>query len=534
MKLLWLHHLRVAFIAIIGSSVTLTLISGCSQAEAPQGETLLSETISPAPQEEKPASETVSPTPQVQVPTSELILPAEDDILPKSLQELNPVWTGDFEGMVKRRLIRALVVYSQRFYFIDAGVQRGIAYEQLVQFEQAVNKKLGTGNLKVQVLIIPVSRKNLIPALLAGYGDIALGNLTITPERQKLVDFSEPVYRDVKEILVTGPSAPPINSLNELPGQEISVRKSSSYYDHLVQLNQSFTAEGKPPIELKLVSELLEDEDLLEMVNAGMIPAIIVDSNKAQFWAQIFKKIVLRPDLAVHTGGQIGWAFRPNSPRLREVLKDFLQSQKQGTLMGNIFLKRYLRDTLWVKNATSGGEIGKLEPLAKYFQKYGQQYNFDWLLLAAQAYQESQFKQNLRSSAGAIGIMQVLPSTAADPNVNIPNITNTENNIHAGTKYLRFIADNYFNAPGLDQFNRTLFCFAAYNAGPNRMAKLRSRTAGAGLDPNKWFNNVERVVAAQVGRETVQYVTNIFQYYLAFRGVSELYERKSTEQVNQN
>ncbi len=505
-------HLKIMSLLIVVSSIASSVLSGCSQTKVSQVQNSASKTT----------------LPPKQVPTSEFVLPAEDDILPESLQKLNPVWVGDFEAMVKRRVIRALVVYSQRYYFIDAGVQRGIAYEQLVQFEQAINKKLGTGNLKVHVFIIPVSRDDLIPALLAGYGDIALGNLTITPERQKLVDFSEPVFRDINEILVTSASAVPVNSLNDLSGKEIYVRKTSSYYEHLVKLNQSLAKENKPLIELKLVSELLEDEDLLEMVNSGMIPAIIVDSNKAQFWDQIFDKIVLHPDIAIHTGGQIAWAFRQNSPQLSQEVNNFLQTQKQGTLMGNIFLKRYLRDTLWIKNATTGGEIGKLESLAQYFQKYGQQYNFDWLLLAAQAYQESQFKQNLRSSAGAIGVMQILPSTAADPNVNIPNITNTENNIHAGTKYMRFIADNYFKDANIDQFNLTLFCFAAYNAGPNRIAKLRSQTAQAGLDPNKWFNNVERVVSQQVGRETVQYVSNIFKYYLAFQAVSEIYEEKKT------
>lgn len=499
MKLVWAriwHQLRFVLILTLRISLTTTIIWGCASRDA-----------------------------------TERLLPEKEEILPESLQELDAVWTGDFEEMVKRRVIRALVVYSQRFYFIDAGIQRGIAYEQLKQFEEAVNKKLNQGPLKVEVLIIPVSRENLIPALVGGYGDIALGNLTITPERQKLVDFSEPLLTDVREILVLGSRVSSVKTVKELAGQEIYVRKSSSYYEHLVQLNKFLAAEHQPLIEIKPVSEKLEDEDLLEMVNGGIIPRIVVDNHKAEFWAQIFDNIVLRPDIALHTGGEIAWAFRKNSPELQEVVNDFLQSQKQGTMMGNILLQRYLRDKRWLKNPTSGGEIGKLANLAQHFQKYGRQYNFDWLMLAAQAYQESQFQPNLRSAAGAIGIMQVLPSTASGPNVNIANLYAPESNIHAGTKYMRYIADNYFADAEIDKFNRTLFCFAAYNTGPNRIAQLRVRTAQAGLDPNKWFNNVERIVSQEVGRETVQYVSNIFKYYVAFQGVSKLAQEKSLESL---
>ena len=139
-------------------------------------------------------------------------------------------------------------------------------------------------------------------------------------------------------------------------------------------------------------------------------------------------------------------------------------------------------------------------------------------MLAALGYQESQLNQNLKSDAGAVGVMQILPSTAKDKNVGIPNISELDPNIHAGTKYLRFMTDYYFaEDPGLDRFNRTLFAFASYNAGPARVAKLREEAAQMGLDPNKWFRNVEVVAAKRIGRETVQYVSNIFKYYVAYK-----------------
>ncbi|MCJ7541226.1 MAG: transporter substrate-binding domain-containing protein, partial [Desulfobacterales bacterium] len=208
---------------------------------------------------------------------------------------------GDFDEMVQHHTIRALVAYSKTFYFLDRGRQYGLSYEALKEFEKFVNKRLKTKTLKVQVVFIPVSRDELIPSLLKGLGDIAAANLTITTERQKQVDFSNPFASGVKELLVTGPSAPSINSIDDLAGKEIHVRRSSSYYESLIRLNTSFKKAGKSQMKLILADETFEDEDLLEMVNAGLIPMIVMDSHKAQFWKQIFDNITVHPDIAVRT-----------------------------------------------------------------------------------------------------------------------------------------------------------------------------------------------------------------------------------------
>ena len=446
------------------------------------------------------------------------VLVAEDEAPPELLVKINEQWVGDFDGMVERRLIRALVTYSKTFYFLEGGRQRGTSYELLKEFEKKINKKLKKGS-KVSVIFIPVARNQLLPALVDGRGDIAVANLTITQARQRIVDFSDPMLDDVKEILVTGPSAPPIESIEDLAGKEIHVRASSSYYESLQRLNRFFRVTGETEMLLHLADEYMEDEDLLEMVNAGLIPMIIVDDHKAEFWAQIFDDITLRPDIPVNTGGKIAWAFRKNSPELREAINAFVAEHKQGTLFGNIMLKRYLRDTKWVKNALAEKELNKFKRLTRLFKKYGAVYDFDWLWLMAQAYQESRLEHNLRSPAGAVGVMQLLPSTAADPNIDIPNIQKLENNIHAGVKYLRFLRDRYFEDPALSEFDKAMFTFAAYNAGPARIAKLRERTEKLGLDPNRWFRNVERVVAREIGRETVQYVNNIYKYHIVYQNV---------------
>jgi membrane-bound lytic murein transglycosylase MltF len=437
------------------------------------------------------------------------------------------VWKGDLDGMIKRRTIRALVAYSQTFYFLDGGQQRGVTYELLTQFRDWLNKKLKRKTLQVNLLIIPVPRDELIPALLDGRGDIAAANLTITPDRQKRVGFSTPLLTNVKEIVVTGPQAPQLKTLDDLSGKTVSVRKSSSYYESLEALNNKLKKKGKAPVKVKAVDESLEDEDLLEMVNAGLIAIVVVDSHKAQFWAQVFDHITLHPDLAVRTGGQIAWAFRKNSPKLKQDLDSFIRTHRKGTLMGNILFRRYLQDNKWVTNNLAEKNLEKLRPMIALFRKRGKQYALDWPMLAALGYQESGLDQNRRSSQGAVGVMQIRPSTAADKNINIKHVEKLDNNIHAGTKYLRFLYDRYFADEPMDDKNKILFSLAAYNAGPARVRTLRNEAKKMGLDPNVWFHNVEEAAAKKVGRETVRYVSNIYKYYIVYRRSLDELERKA-------
>jgi membrane-bound lytic murein transglycosylase MltF len=431
------------------------------------------------------------------------------------------VWKGDLDGMVRRRQIRALVVYSKTFYFIDRGRQRGVTYDALQEFERHVNAKLGSKTLKVHVVYVPVRRDQLLPGLLAGRGDIAAANLTITPERRRQVGFSAPFLTGVSELVVTGPDTPTLQTLDDLAGKEIHVRRSSSYFESLGRLNAAFRQAGKPEVRVRPADENLEDEDILEMVNAGLIPMTVVDSHKAQFWAQIFDDIRVRTDLAVNAGGEIAWAVRPGSPKLRQMIDGFAATAREGTLLGNTILKKYLRSVKYVKNATSEEEIRKFQQMIELFKRYGKQYQFDYLMLAAQGYQESRLDQSVRSKAGAVGVMQVLPKTARDPVVDIPDVTKVDSNIHAGVKYLRFMTDRYFDEPGVDAVNRMLFAFASYNAGPAKVARLRKQATREGRNPDVWFGNVEQVAAKVIGQETVQYVSNIYKYYVAYRIAAE-------------
>ena len=478
-----------------------------SQAKAP----------SPAASGAEPASQqTATPTPEVLAAQKLLAdLPELGD------QPLHAPWTGDLDGMEERRVIRVLTVYAPGRYYLDEAQERGLTYEMFKQYENYLNDHLDRKHLRVHVVFIPVARDELIPALIEGRGDIVAASLSITPERREKIDFTKPVSKAVSEILVTGPAAPALAGINDLSGKTVYVRSSSSYRESVEALNARLVAAGKAPVAVEPLSEALEDDDLIEMVNSGMLPWAIVDDYKTTLWDGVFNNITAREDIVFRSGGRIAWGMRKNSPLLASSLNTFLSGHRQGTLFGNILVNRYIRDFDWAANALADEDYGRLEELADVFRKYGEQYGIDYLMVAAQGYQESRLRQDARSSAGAIGVMQLLPSTASDPNVGIHDISEVEPNIHAGVRYLNFLRERYFSGNGISEPDRTLLALGAYNAGPARMINLRREAEQEGYDPNVWFDNVEVIAARRIGRETVQYVANIYKYYLAYRLVAQ-------------
>jgi membrane-bound lytic murein transglycosylase MltF len=434
-------------------------------------------------------------------------------------------WRGDFEQIVERGYVRALVPPSRTHYFLDGATQRGLSYEGLREFETYLNRRLERSIRTVKVLIIPVHRDELLPALERGLGDLAAANLTVTPERLERVDFAAPFADDVREVPVTGPAGPTLRTVDDLAGAEVHVRRSSSFWGSLEVLNTAFSARGLEPVRLEPAEEFLETEDLLELVNAGVLPATVADEHIARFWGDVLDNLTVHAELPIREGRSIAWAVRKDAPGLTEVVSEFAGGHRVGTLMTNVLLNRYLRDNAWVRNPLADEDRRRFEATVEMFRTYGERYEFDHLMLMALAYQESRLDQATRSRAGAIGVMQIKPETAADPQVGITGIDRLENNIHAGTKYLDFLRRRYFADPEIPKLDRYLLVFAAYNAGPARVASLRAEAAESGLDPNRWSGNVEVVAARRIGRETVQYVANIAKYYIAYARLEELHRR---------
>ena len=456
--------------------------------------------------------------------------PREDlTIDPKAIMQ---PWKGDLDEMVTRRIVRVLVVPSKTFYFNDRGTQRGVTYDAFQLVERELQKridrdqKLRRKHLQVKFFYVSVSRDEIFSALAAGKGDIAAANLSITPSREAIVDFAEPHTNGVREVVLTGPASPPLSTLDDLAGQDVFVRKSSSYYESLVALNTRFASEQKPLIKLREAPEELEDEDLIEMLNAGLVSVLVVDQHVADFWKKIFTKIVVHDTIAVRTGGRIAWAIRMGSPQLKAFLDSVVVAATSGPLerQREQILARYLKRLTYVKSAAAEAERRKFLLLVDLFRRYGGRYDVDWLLVAAQGYQESKLDQQARSRVGAIGVMQLMPATGKE--LSVGDITELEPNIHAGVKYMRFMIDRYYENEPMTALDKALFTFASYNAGPRRVAQLRKEAAKRGYDPNVWFHNVEYIAEEKIGRETVTYVSNIFKYYVAYRLIAQALEER--------
>jgi membrane-bound lytic murein transglycosylase MltF len=491
-------------IGSIGLVAMLALTGAACSGEAPAQSAATPPPAAPAAPAEEPLPDTPSPY----------------DALPPAVRAvMDAPFKGDLEELVKRRAIRVGVTFSRTHYFIDKGQQRGLAYESLTLFENELNEERKTGNLKVHIVYVPLPRDLLLPALVDGKVDMVAAMLTITPERRQIVEFTEPTRTNINEVVVTGPGAPPIASVDDLAGKEVFLRKSSSYHASILALNEQLQSRGKPAVVINPAPEVLEDDDLLEMVNAGLVPIVVVDDYMAEFWSKVFTDLRVHRDVQVRSGGSLAVAVRKENPQLRSAVSAWLKKHGKGDGFRNVVERRYLGNVNYVKNAAAEAERKKFAAVVELFKKYSAQYKLDYLLMAAQGYQESTLDHSVRSPVGAIGVMQVMPATGKE--LNVGDITEIESNIHAGVKYMRFMVDRYYANEPMDDLNKGLMTFASYNAGPGRVRQLRREAEKRGLSPNVWFGNVERIASERIGRETVTYVSNIYKYYVAYSLLAE-------------
>ena len=452
---------------------------------------------------------------------------SEDEIL-----GLANIAFGDLDSMIARRYIRVLVPYSKTYYYVEEMKRYGLAYELLNLFEKELNRQLNFNPAKVRIIFIPVSREHILPLLTGGHADMIASGYTVTTERQKRIDFSSPTVTGIKDIVVGGPSAPPIKSIADLAGQHIYVRENSSYQESLIRLNDSFRRSGLKPLHIEFIGPYLEAEDILEMVNAGLIPFTIISEDLGTLWSTVYTKLNVYTKIAVDSNVLYGWAFRKNSPKLKAAVNKFIPSIRKGSIVGNMIYDKWLKNKERLRNAQSSEALSDLNHFRTLFEKYGTTYSLDWLLLSAQAFQESQLKQETVSHAGAVGLMQVLPSTAANPPINIPEIKKSaDNNVHAGVKYMRYLIDYYFAGEQMDPLNRHLFALAAYNCGPGNVRKLRREAVEKGMNANEWFNSVEILAAHHIGREPVQYVSNIYKYYTAYQALQRYKDLRDKDKL---
>ena len=239
-----------------------------------------------------------------------------------------------------------------------------------------------------------------------------------------------------------------------------------------------------------------------------------MDDYKAKMWSVAYDKLDLHTDITFRENSELGLMLRKDNPLLLAELNAFIEKNSVGKSFSRVATEKYLQSDRYKRIVKSGISKQKFQALRKTFKKYADQYELDPLMLMAQAYQESRLREKAKSHVGARGIMQLMPATARE--MNVGSIYNTDSNIHAGVKYHKLLKDHYFSDESIEKSDRSLFIFAGYNAGPNRINRFRKVAKERGLNPNKWFGNVEVIAAEKIGRETVQYIQNIYNYYVSY------------------
>ncbi len=442
---------------------------------------------------------------------------------PDSLTRFTKTWKGDLPELLKNKEpIRVLVSYNRTNFFLISGAMRGLEFDLMRAYEKYLSKTHKSDHVRMVFVSVPFD--DLIPALLDGRGDIVAAGLTATDARKKEVSFAAPYRAGIMEIIVGSKRAKPITKLEDLAGKKVHVMAGSSYVAHLNAVSATFKKRGMKPVKVIEANANLVTEDLLEMAERNMIEYTVADSHIAEIWKTALPDLQLFASTPIHSGGEIAWAVRPGSKEFAKSLSDFSGTVRQGTLMGNMVFKRYYENTDWVKNPGAHENRKELDKMRGLFEKYGKKYDFNWIKLAALAFQESRFNMDTKSSMGAVGVMQIKPSTAGDPNVDIKHIDTLDGNIHAGTKYLRFLRDRYFKDVAKEA--QVDFALAAYNAGPNRVIGLRKTAEKMGLNPNLWFGNVEWAAYKEIGSETPTYVANVQMYFAAYQSIYQVLQKR--------
>ena len=430
-------------------------------------------------------------------------------------------YPASLETVLEKRFLRVLTSHNAFDFHLYQGQRGGYQYEMVKAFTGFLNKKhtRGRGELPIQFELIPAHSDQLIPLLLEGAADLIAARLTVTPERTGLVRFSKP-YRTVDELLVTHDGTPPINSLEGLAGKTVGVRESSSYHESLLRLNREFLAAGREPVRLERVDENIETERILELVAARRFAYTVADSMVAELALRVHPNLRIVDSVALRRNGELAWATQSAAIGLAEEMNAFLEQYEEGSLLGNIAVSKYFEAERVLAERLATGRGTTLSEYDALFKKHAAQFGLDWRLVAALAYQESRFDPAAHNRWGATGLMQIKPSTAREPYIDIPRVKGpeyTSNNVKAGLKYLTWIKKRYFSTEGdMRERDQIRMSLAAYNAGPRTIINARRRARKLGLDPNRWFRNVELALLDMHKTEPVKYVSEINQRYLAY------------------
>jgi len=428
------------------------------------------------------------------------------------------IWSGTYSEMIQRGEIRIAVPYDRTIYINDKGTPRGLSVEIAKGLAKWINAKYAI-QLKgkaVSVKLLPTINSQLLNTVPAGQADIAIGNIglyePIANSQALIVNHASKVEQ---EVLVTGPSSPPVEKLIDLSGQTVYGSRNTNFHTTLSAVNKELKQAGKLPVNLISPLGDLDDEDLLEMLNAGLISYVIVGDWKYRLWQSIYKNIVAHEDLSAKDAGWVGWVVRSNNRDLNDDLFAFYQSDDFENSRRAFRQEDYKEHLKGLKDPIDKTAWARFESMRPLFDRFGAEYKLNPLFIASLGFQETLLNQNAVSAVGAIGVMQLMPTTGMS--LGVGDIHLLEPNIHAGADYMNQLISKYFPDAHFDGNNRSLFAVASYNIGPNNVAKARDQARQLGFDPDQWFGNVEFIATERMGYEPMIYVRNVYKYYMSYR-----------------
>ncbi|XCN72578.1 MAG: transglycosylase SLT domain-containing protein [Candidatus Electrothrix aestuarii] len=441
------------------------------------------------------------------------------------------VWLGDLDGMLKRGQLRVLIPFSRTFFFRDKEQEFGLSVDILKRYEQFLSEQVAFGDKKTELVFLPTPKEHLVDELIAGKGDIAVADINLEPEQENAVKLVSPVNLEIREILVTGPHSPQFKNIFNLSGQEITLREKSPYAASLQKLNNTLKSIGKKPVIVHFADTFLQDEDLIEMTAAGLLPMTVVDSHVGEFWASVFHNLKLERNIAFRTAKEISWVIRADNHLLQDSVNFFKKNSYIPQNEHRELIEYYRKKGGFLHDNLQLAALERYHSLVPLFEEYGQEYKFPSLLLAALAYQESKLDASWMGEQGKVGLMGVDPSALMQEGLgaDLKQVRRAEENIQAATDYLRFLADHYFSSSQLSELDRNLMAIASYASSPEQIIAARKKAALAGYDPDIWFGNVETALLANQDKDIAQHVRNIYNYFKAY----EYFLEKNVKQIQQ-
>jgi membrane-bound lytic murein transglycosylase F len=390
-------------------------------------------------------------------------------------------YAGDLAEIKRHRVLRVLTRNNSSAYYVARGQERGFQFELVQAFAQELGVRLA--------IVVPPSRSGLIQALQSGEGDLIAAGMTITATRAKELRFSAPINSSPRVVVSATKLDQPLSKLEDLRGRPIHLSFRSTTYGTAKDLEARLGF----PLDLVDVSDDVEMEEMMERVARGEYPLTIADEDLLDL--ERTSGLSLTARFKVSEPLPKAWAVRQDSPELLAAADAFVKKSVRNGLV-KILYDRYYRPDASTSRARQRGEYradaaGKISPWDTVFKREAAKVGLDWRLLAAVAFTESKFDPNVKSAWGAVGLMQVLPSTAKS--VGVLDAERPESSIKAGAAYLKYLTEA-FAEPSLEPRQRIRFALAAYNAGLGHIQDARILATRINKDPNVWFGNVEQAL----------------------------------------